>query len=140
MGGIGFAQIMLLLERYRAYEAPVDSGLSLHYFVEASKRAYAQRSRIGADPDFMPAETTSSWSRDAPRWATLFSASRRRSSLTGRPLRGDNARPRDADRGAAPDDAFRGCGCGRGNAVSATVTQSAAFGSKGDYSPAQACS
>ena len=33
------------LERLRAYEAPSDSGQSLHFFIEATRRAYAERLR-----------------------------------------------------------------------------------------------
>ncbi|WP_231511305.1 gamma-glutamyltransferase [Chondromyces apiculatus] len=54
MGGVAFAQIMLTMERVKAYEAPEGSGFSLHLFVEAARRAYADRRRASADPDFMP--------------------------------------------------------------------------------------
>jgi gamma-glutamyltranspeptidase/glutathione hydrolase len=56
MGGVAFAQIMLALERARAHEAPAGSALALHLFAEAAKRAYADRRRASADPDFMPPE------------------------------------------------------------------------------------
>jgi len=54
MGGVAFAEIMLALERQRAWEAPVDSGLWLHLFVEAARRAYAERRLVGADPEGLP--------------------------------------------------------------------------------------
>ncbi len=56
MGGIAFAEIMLSLERSRAYEAAADSGASLHFFIEAARRAYSERRLVGADPDMNPPE------------------------------------------------------------------------------------
>jgi gamma-glutamyltranspeptidase/glutathione hydrolase len=129
MGGVGFAQIMLLLERYRAYEAPVDSGLSLHYFVEASRRAYAQRRRIGGDPDFMPPETASSGlslllDGDAlQRLSPPMKPDRATPSSDITPVPGTPAEESPQTTHFSVVDAV-------GNAVSATVTQSAAFGSK----------
>jgi gamma-glutamyltranspeptidase/glutathione hydrolase len=129
MGGVGFAAIMLLLERYRAYEAPVDSGLSLHSFIEASKRVYAQRRRIGADPDFMPPETTSSGlamllDGDAlQRLSPPMKPDRATPSSEITPVPGTPAEESPQTTHFSVVDAF-------GNAVSATVTQSAAFGSK----------
>ncbi|HVY49775.1 MAG TPA: gamma-glutamyltransferase, partial [Minicystis sp.] len=52
MGGVAFAQIMLQLERWKAWEAPAGSAASLHAFVEAARRAYAERRIPGGDPDF----------------------------------------------------------------------------------------
>lgn len=51
MGGIALYSIMMSLARVEAHRAPAGSALSLHYFVEASRRAYADRRAIGADPD-----------------------------------------------------------------------------------------
>ncbi len=58
MGGIALAEILLALDRQRAWEAPADSGLALHLLLEASRRAYADRRSVGADPDFQPADAT----------------------------------------------------------------------------------
>lgn len=129
MGGIGFAAMMLLLERYRAYEAPVDSGPSLHFFVEASKRAYAQRRRIGADPDFMSPETTAGGLK-----MLLDGDALQRLSP---PMKPDRATPSSEIAAVpgtpieeSPQTTHFSVVDGAGNAVSATVTQSAAFGSK----------
>lgn len=129
MGGIGFASIMLLLERYRAYEAPADSGLSLHFFIEASKRAYSQRRRIGADPDFMPPETTA-----AGLGMLLDGDALQRLSPPVAPDRATPASEITPVPGTpieeSPQTTHFSVVDGAGNAVSATVTQSAAFGSK----------
>ena len=129
MGGVGFAQIMLLLERYRAYEAPVNSGLSLHSFIEASKRAYAQRRRVGGDPDFMPPEAAASGlsmllDGDAlQRLSPPVDPDRATPASAITPVLGTPAEESPQTTHFAVVDAA-------GNAVSATVTQSAAFGSK----------
>lgn len=129
MGGIGFAQIMLLLERYRAYEAPVDSGLSLHFYVEASKRAYSQRRRVGGDPDFVPPEAMS-----AGLAALLDGDALQRLAP---PVKPEIATPSSEIAAApgtpsaeSPQTTHFAVVDAAGNAVSATVTQSAAFGSK----------
>ena len=54
MGGVALAEIMLTLERARAWEVRADSGAAYHLFVEAARRAYAERRLVGADPDFLP--------------------------------------------------------------------------------------
>ncbi|MEO7328182.1 MAG: gamma-glutamyltransferase, partial [Minicystis sp.] len=143
MGGVAFAQIMLSLERQRAYEAPVDSGLSLHLFVEATRRAYAERRLVGADPDFMkpafaPALLTRllggehletrkpAVDRDhaTPSAAvgeaeTALAKSLGDGSLAGAPAAAES-----------PQTTHFSIVDAAGNAVSCTYTQSAAFGSK----------
>lgn len=56
MGGVAFAQIMLWLERLRAYEQPQGSAESLHLYVEAARRAYAKRRLVGGDPAMLGPE------------------------------------------------------------------------------------
>ncbi|MDI1477128.1 gamma-glutamyltransferase [Polyangium sp. y55x31] len=56
MGGVAFAEIMLSLERARAHEQKPGSADALHLFVEAARRAYADRRLVAADPDFGPKE------------------------------------------------------------------------------------
>jgi gamma-glutamyltranspeptidase/glutathione hydrolase len=52
MGGVAVAVIALELQHARAYEAPPKSGLAHHLFIEAARRAYAERRTVGGDPDF----------------------------------------------------------------------------------------
>jgi len=129
MGGVAFAEIMLALERQRAHEAPVDSGLSLHLFVEAARRAYADRRLAGVDPAFMPA--------DANR-ALLVKLLGGEHLATRQPLLDrDHATPSsslvatlDAAEPESPQTTHFSVVDALGNAVSCTYTQSASFGSK----------
>jgi gamma-glutamyltranspeptidase/glutathione hydrolase len=57
MGGVAVAEMLRVLERTKAHEARPDTGLGLHWFVEASRRAFAERRLVGADPDAREAET-----------------------------------------------------------------------------------
>jgi gamma-glutamyltranspeptidase/glutathione hydrolase len=90
---------------------------------------YAQRRRIGADPDFMPPETTSSGlamllDGDAlQRLSPPMKPDRATPSSEITPVPGTPAEESPQTTHFSVVDAF-------GNAVSATVTQSAAFGSK----------
>jgi gamma-glutamyltranspeptidase/glutathione hydrolase len=129
MGGVAFAEIMLSLERWRAYEAPADSGQSLHLFIEASRRAYSERRLAGADPDAQPADAT----------ATLLARLLGGAHLETRkpPLDRDHATPSTALASAtaeepaeSPQTTHFSIVDAEGNAVSCTYTQSAAFGSK----------
>ena len=128
MGGIAFAEIMLTLERLHAEKAPVDTGESLHLFIEASRRAYVDRRLVGGDPDQQ--------SVDVVAQAQGF--------LTGKhietrkpPIDRDKATPSTelanptGDNGAeSPQTTHFSVVDGQGNAVSCTTTLSAAFGSK----------
>lgn len=129
MGGVALAQIMLLLERLRAHEAPVDSGLSLHLFVEAAKRAYAKRRLVGADPDFMPEDATARTLAQLldggalQRLTPPVNPERATPSSEITPAPGTPATESPTTTHFVVVDAA-------GNAVSCTVTQSAGFGSK----------
>ncbi|WP_438006503.1 gamma-glutamyltransferase [Sorangium sp. So ce321] len=128
MGGVALAEIMLTLERLKAHEAPVDSGLSLHLFVEAAKRAYADRRKVSADPDFVGPEP-------AQLLAKLLDGGylmRRAPAID--PERatpaGDIAAPAGALAPESPQTTHFSVIDAQGNAVSCTTTQSASFGAK----------
>ncbi|WP_437334498.1 gamma-glutamyltransferase [Sorangium sp. So ce394] len=128
MGGVALAEIMLTLERVKAHEAPADSGLSLHLFVEAAKRAYADRRKVGADPDFAPPETGQLLAR------LLDGSTLMRRSPPIDPERataaGDIASAADALLPESPQTTHFSVIDAQGNAVSCTTTQSASFGAK----------
>jgi gamma-glutamyltranspeptidase/glutathione hydrolase len=129
MGGVAFAEIMLALERQRAWEVPVDSGLGLHLFVEASRRAYAERRLVGADPLAL--------SPDGGQ-ALLARLLGGEHLETRRPaVDRDHATPSSAivaglapAEHESPETTHFSVVDAQGNAVSCTYTQSASFGSK----------
>jgi len=51
MGGIALASILLARERLPGEPPKAGSAAGLHLFIEASRRAYADRRAVGADPD-----------------------------------------------------------------------------------------
>ncbi len=53
MGGIALRSIMGYLEANEAHRAAPRSAQELHFFIEAARRAYADRRSIGADPAFV---------------------------------------------------------------------------------------
>src|SRR5690606_33522675 len=53
MGGIAVASILQNLAQARVHAHPAGSAQALHLFIEASRRAYADRRAIGADPAFV---------------------------------------------------------------------------------------
>jgi gamma-glutamyltranspeptidase / glutathione hydrolase len=129
MGGIAFAEIMLTLERSQAQLAPLDSGLSLHLFIEASRRAYAERRLAGADPDFMAPDAAAKLTAQLLDGAHL--------ATFRPPIDPDHATPSSAIAAAQDEDPYESPQTthfsvidAAGNAVSCTTTQSASFGSK----------
>jgi gamma-glutamyltranspeptidase/glutathione hydrolase len=129
MGGVAFAEIMLQLERVRAHEATVDSATSLHLFVEASRRAFADRRAVGADPAFLP-----------PGAATAlldrllggeYLATREPAIDPARATPSSALTPAaDAAAHESPDTTHFSIVDAQGNAVACTTTQSAGYGSK----------
>jgi gamma-glutamyltranspeptidase/glutathione hydrolase len=127
MGGIAFAEVMLTLERLRAYEAPVDSGIALHFFVEAARRAYSERRLVGGDPDFLDAT-------HAPLLAKLldpaYLAARVPAIDRERATPSTEIAPKTEVPVASQQTTHFSVVDAAGNAVACTYTQSAGFGSK----------
>ncbi|MDI1431868.1 gamma-glutamyltransferase [Polyangium sorediatum] len=128
MGGVAFAQIMLSLERARAYEQKPGSADALHLFVEAARRAYADRRLVAADPDFGPKDL------DTKLQALLSGA-----HLVTRKPAIDPARATPSATLAAampeavqesPETTHFSIVDAEGNAVACTYTLSAGFGAK----------
>jgi gamma-glutamyltranspeptidase/glutathione hydrolase len=127
MGGIAVAETLLQLERLEAYKEPADSAKSLHLFIEAAKRSYADRRSVGADPDF--------YGDKVPAGAVdrLLSGG----YLTTRKPLIDRARATpskefslDSKPKESPETTHFSVLDRDGNAVSCTYTLSAAFGAK----------
>ncbi len=128
MGGIALAEIMLTLERLHAEKAPVDTGESLHLFIEASRRAYSERRSVGGDPDFQSADILG-------QAASLLTGTHLETRKP--PIDRDKATPSADLKSASPDAGAESPQTthfsvvdGEGNAVSCTTTLSAAFGAK----------
>jgi gamma-glutamyltranspeptidase/glutathione hydrolase len=128
MGGVAFAETMLELERWEAWRAPANSGASLHAFVEAARRAYAERRSVGGDPDFQGAHAN-----DAAV-ASLLSPSH---VATRVPFDPEHATPSSAVEQKGPPAPHESTQTthlsvvdAEGNAVALTTTLSAAFGAK----------
>jgi gamma-glutamyltranspeptidase/glutathione hydrolase len=131
MGGVAVAQILLSLDRLRALGVAPSPGSAAwhHLFVETSKRAYAERRSVGADPDHygetVPAgalEKLLSPEHLAAEWAPIDPARATPSSSI--------ARPPAAGSAESPETTHISVVDALGNAVSCTVTLSASFGAK----------
>lgn len=127
MGGVAVAQILLQMERVGGHDAPKGSALAYHLFIESAKRAYADRRSVGADPDF--------YGDKVPKdhLATILSGR----YLVGRKPAIDPAKATPASALAPPPKSNESSETTHysvidkdGNAVSCTVTLSAAFGAK----------
>ncbi|MRG94757.1 gamma-glutamyltransferase [Polyangium spumosum] len=128
MGGVAFAQIMLSLERARAYEHEPSSAEAHHLFIEAARRAYAERRLVAADPDFGPEDL------DAKITSLLSGVHLATRKPPIDPLR---ATPSSQLAVAAPEGAKESPETthfsivdAEGNAVACTYTLSAGFGAK----------
>ncbi len=127
MGGVAIAETLSLLERLDAHAAPADSARAYHLFLEAAKRAYADRRSVGVDPDFL--------TDDAP-WPTVADVLRGR-HLLSRPVSLERATPAAelspelaGGPKESPETTHLSVVDAEGNAVSCTVTLSASFGAK----------
>ncbi len=129
MGGIALYAIMMNLAQVKAHEAPAGSALSLHYFVEASRRAYADRRAIGADPEHVDTAVIGPL-RERLLSATYYaerqpavSAKRATPSSSIVPIHRAADTPRES-----PDTTHFSVVDKAGNAVACTTTLSAAYG------------
>jgi gamma-glutamyltranspeptidase/glutathione hydrolase len=129
MGGIAFAEIMLELERLRAHEAPLDSAQSLHFFIEAARRAYVDRRAVGADPDFNPPSMTAS---ALPRLLDGAYLAERTPAIDPerRTPSSELTPPPGVEAPESPQTTHFSIVDAMGNAVSCTYTLSASYGAK----------
>jgi gamma-glutamyltranspeptidase / glutathione hydrolase len=128
MGGIAFAEIMLALERLGAHEAPRESSLSLHLFIEASRRAYSERRLVGFDPIAMPPGQNEALVQKLLSGEHLETrrppVDREKATPSSEIVASVDATPE------SPETTHFSVVDAMGNAVSCTYTQSASFGSK----------
>ena len=128
-GGVAVAQTLLMLEQLKAHELAADSAPALHLFIEASRRAHAERRLAVTDPDRLTPAEQDRW---RARWVdplSLLSQEPRvdrqhatpSSAIEGRYARG--ARESEDTTHFAVVDRDQ-------NLVSCTTTLSAGFGAK----------
>ena len=128
MGGVAVVEMLRFLENARAFEAPAGSAMALHLHIEASRRAYADRHLVGADPDF--------YGSDGPTKTLARLLDPARIDAYSPPISRDAATPSAAlaaENGEAtesPDTTHFSVVDAAGNAVAGTVTLSAGFGAK----------
>ncbi len=129
MGGIAFAQIMLQLERVHAEAAPADSGQSLHWFVEAARRAYVDRRLVGADPD-PDFQSTDLLAKSKTLLSGAHLANRKPAISADKATPSTDIQNGPGESAESPQTTHFSIADGEGNAVSCTTTLSAGFGSK----------
>jgi gamma-glutamyltranspeptidase/glutathione hydrolase len=127
MGGIAFALIMRTLERGRAYEYPANSADAIHFFVEASRRAYAERRLVGVDPDFAPADFNNTLTK---LLSGAHLAARKPAIDAAKATPSADITAAIAETHESPETTHFSVVDAQGNAVSCTYTLSAGFGSK----------
>ncbi|MDD9941579.1 MAG: gamma-glutamyltransferase [Myxococcales bacterium] len=121
-GGVVLRQMMVASEQHNMRQYPWRSAQSQHFYVEAARRAYADRNFLLGDPDFTDVPT-----------ARLTDAEYIRARMAdidaGRATPSDEVRP-----GKLPpesmDTTHYSVVDGEGNAVSNTYTLNTSFGSK----------
>lgn len=127
-GGVALMQTLLLLEHERAYRAKRESVEALHLFVEAAKRAHAERRLHVVDPDTLSANEKAKRRRrwhDVERIENEHPIRRDRTTPAAELSEHYEALLRETEHTthfAVVDVA--------GNAVSCTITLSAAYGSR----------
>ncbi|RLB61441.1 MAG: hypothetical protein DRI90_11365 [Deltaproteobacteria bacterium] len=112
-----------------AHKAPSGSVQSLHLFIESARRAYADRRAIGADPDFVDEALVAPYRKrllDLRYYAERkpqINRSKATPSAAITPIHGAGPIPPES-----PDTTHLSVVDLQGNAVSCTMTLSAAFG------------
>ncbi len=127
MGGVAVAETLLALERSIQHKSKATDPERLHLFIESAKWAYADRRGVGADPDFM-AEGASA--ADIGKLLSGLNLTTRIPKID--PLKATPASSFDTGQKSkeSPETTHYSVVDAAGNAVSCTVTLSAAFGSK----------
>ena len=128
MGGIAVAETLLAFERAVPHDAKPPSVDALHLFVESAKWAYADRRSIGADPDFFAPDA--SVDRLIVKALSGHNLTTRTPAID--PAKANPAASFKLGEGAkeSPETTHFSVLDAEGNAVSCTVTLSAAFGSR----------
>lgn len=127
-GGVAVTQMLLMLQALKAGELPHDSAAELHLFIEASRRAQAERRYGVIDPDALGADRYADkrtrW-LDPNTWLTLAPIDRERAtpSSTIHPPQLEPLRELEHTTHFSVVDS-------QGMVVSCTTTLSASYGSK----------
>jgi gamma-glutamyltranspeptidase/glutathione hydrolase len=122
-GGATMAEMANILERYDVASMPWHSPEMIHLYVEAWKRAYADRNHYLADPDFidMPLQRMTSAEYAAERASTIDAAAATPSAEIGPGMEGPDEGENTTHFSIVDSD---------GNAVSVTTTINSWYGSK----------
>lgn len=128
MGGIAIAEMLLEMERLHADANASDSAAAVHCFVDAAKRAYADRRSVGADP--MAFQGTALDDAIARLLSPKFRAERVPAFIVDKATPANALENSDAEKKESPETTHFSVIDKDGMAVSCTVTLSASFGAK----------
>lgn len=127
-GGVTLVLLLEMLEQLEAYELPRDGADWAHLFVEASKRAQAERRFAVSDPDVWPSgelpQRVSRWQRGGD-WLTRIPVDRARATPAADVHPNYAAALREL-----PHTTHFSVVDAQGNVVSCTMTLSASFGAR----------
>lgn len=126
-GGVAVAQTLLMLDEEHAYREPANSVQAIHLFVEAARRAHAERRFSVVDPDALsPAERN----ERLRRWLDPLSLLDEHPISRTTASRSDAIHPLPSDPPESENTTHFSVVDAEGMAVSCTVTLSASFGAK----------